>query len=156
MDKYFVKSKILLDKFEEASVVQVLRTDNAATDQLAKLASSMSAIRNRKITFISSKSTVLQEQEEIMCAAPTPMSWKEEIVRFLTEGIEPESEKDAKRLRRKASHFVMVDEQLYKRGISQPFLKCLTPEEGNYVLREIHEGICGNHIGGRALSLEKL
>ncbi|KAL0458253.1 UNVERIFIED_CONTAM: hypothetical protein Slati_0452500 [Sesamum latifolium] len=87
-----------------------------------------------------------------MCAAPTPMSWKEEIIRFLTEGIEPESEKDAKKLRRKASHFIMVDGQLYKHGFSQPFLKCLTPEEGNYVLREIHEGICENHLGGRALA----
>ncbi|KAL0398238.1 UNVERIFIED_CONTAM: hypothetical protein Sradi_2167100 [Sesamum radiatum] len=46
----------------------------------------------------------------------------------------------------------MIDGQLYKRGFSQPFLKCLTPEEGDYVLREIHEGICGNHIGGRALA----
>ncbi|KAL0456344.1 UNVERIFIED_CONTAM: hypothetical protein Slati_0973600 [Sesamum latifolium] len=134
MAKYFVKAKNLLDKFEEASVVQVSRTNNAAADQLAKLASSMSAIRSRKITFISSKSAVLQEQEKIMWAAPTPTSWKEEIVRFLTEGIEPESEKDAKSLRRKASHFVMVDGQLYKHGFSQPFLKCLTPEEGNYVL----------------------
>ncbi|KAL0415989.1 UNVERIFIED_CONTAM: Transposon Ty3-G Gag-Pol polyprotein [Sesamum latifolium] len=156
MAKYFVKAKNLLDKFEEASVVQVSRTDNAADDQLAKLASSMSAIRSRKITFISSKSAVLQEQEEIMCAVPTPTSWKEEIVRFLTEGIEPESEKDAKSLRRRASHFVMVDGQLYKRGFSQSFLKCLTPEEGNYVLREIHEGICGNHIGGRALAEKTL
>ncbi|KAL0410689.1 UNVERIFIED_CONTAM: hypothetical protein Slati_3658600 [Sesamum latifolium] len=52
MAKYFVKAKNLLDKFEEASVVQVSRTDNAAADQLAKLASSMSVIRNRKITFI--------------------------------------------------------------------------------------------------------
>ncbi|KAL0345983.1 UNVERIFIED_CONTAM: hypothetical protein Sradi_4429600 [Sesamum radiatum] len=97
----------------------------------------MSAIRNRKITFISSKSVALQEQEEIMCATSTPMSWKEEVVRFPTEGIEPESEKDAKRLRRKASHFVIIDGHLYKRGFSQPFLKFLTPEEGNYVLREI-------------------
>ncbi|KAL0313645.1 UNVERIFIED_CONTAM: Transposon Tf2-12 polyprotein [Sesamum radiatum] len=151
MAKYFMKAKNLLDKFEEASVVQVSRTDNAAADQLARLASSMPAIRSRKITFISSRSAVLQEQEEIMCTAPTT-SWKEEIVRFLTEGFEPEGEKDAKSLRRRASHFVMVDGQLYKCGFSQPFLKCLTPEEGNYVLREIHEGICGNHLGGRALA----
>ncbi|KAL0313126.1 UNVERIFIED_CONTAM: Ribonuclease HI [Sesamum radiatum] len=141
MAQYFVKAKSLLDKFGEASVVQISRADNAAADQLAKLASSMSAIRNRKITFISTKGAILQGKEEIMCAAQTTVSWKEEIVRFLIEGIEPESEKDAKKLRRKASHFVMIDGQLYKRGFSQPFLKCLTPEEGDYVLREIHEGI---------------
>ncbi|KAL0408263.1 UNVERIFIED_CONTAM: hypothetical protein Sradi_1760700 [Sesamum radiatum] len=45
MAQYFVKAKSLLDKFGEASVVQISRADNAAADQLAKLASSMSAIR---------------------------------------------------------------------------------------------------------------
>ncbi|KAL0451990.1 UNVERIFIED_CONTAM: hypothetical protein Slati_1177100 [Sesamum latifolium] len=36
MTKYFVKAKNLLEKFEEASVVQVSRTNNAAADQLAR------------------------------------------------------------------------------------------------------------------------
>ncbi|XP_020421233.1 uncharacterized protein LOC109949580 [Prunus persica] len=35
---------------------------------------------------------------------------------------------------------------------SLPYLRCLTPEEGHYVLREIHEGICGNHSGARSLA----
>jgi len=26
-----------------------------------------------------------------------------------------------------------------------PYLKCLTPDEVTYILREIHEGVCGNH-----------
>ena len=28
----------------------------------------------------------------------------------------------------------------------------LTPEQGQYVLAELHEGICGNHSGGRTLA----
>uniref|UniRef100_A0A2N9FVX8 Integrase catalytic domain-containing protein n=1 Tax=Fagus sylvatica TaxID=28930 RepID=A0A2N9FVX8_FAGSY len=31
-------------------------------------------------------------------------------------------------------------------------LRCLSPEEANYVIREVHEGICGNHSGARALA----
>ncbi|KAL0352473.1 UNVERIFIED_CONTAM: Transposon Tf2-12 polyprotein [Sesamum calycinum] len=81
---------------------------------------------------------------------------KEEIIIFLINGVQPENKKDAKVLRRKASRFIMIDGELYKRGFSQPFLKCLTPEEGNYVLREIHEGICGNHLGGKALAEKSL
>nr|KYP63283.1 Pro-Pol polyprotein [Cajanus cajan] len=42
--------------------------------------------------------------------------------------------------------------ELYKRGISSPLLKCLAPDQANYVLREIHEGICGTHSGGRTLA----
>ncbi|KAK4410118.1 hypothetical protein Sango_0084800 [Sesamum angolense] len=141
MDKYFSKAKNMLGKFEETSVVQVSRANNAIADQLAKLASSMAAIRNRKITFISLERAAIEEPEEVICIDPTLLSWKEEIIRFLTKGVQPENKKDAKVLRRKASHFVMIDGELYKRDFSQPFLKCLTPEEGNYVLREIHEGV---------------
>ncbi|KAL2224042.1 UNVERIFIED_CONTAM: Transposon Tf2-12 polyprotein [Sesamum indicum] len=152
MAKYSLKAKTLLEKFEEASVIQVSRTENIVADQLAKLASSMAAIRSRKITFLSLERAVIEEKEEIMCADPTPLSWKEDIVNFLTKGAVPENQKEAKALRGKASRFVMMDGDLYKRGFSLPLLKCLTSEEGNYVLREIHDGICGNHLGGKALA----
>ena len=38
------------------------------------------------------------------------------------------------------------------RGFFTPFLKCIAGEDTKYVLREVHEGICGNHIGARALA----
>ncbi|KAK4383524.1 hypothetical protein Sango_2724800 [Sesamum angolense] len=60
MAKYFSKAKNMLGKFEEASVVQILRANNATADQLAKLASSMAAIRSRKITFISSERAAIE------------------------------------------------------------------------------------------------
>ena len=28
---------------------------------------------------------------------------------------------------------------------------CLALDEVNYVLREVHEGVCGNHLGARSL-----
>ena len=28
-----------------------------------------------------------------------------------------------------------------------PFIRCLTPGEANYVMREVHEGVGGNHSG---------
>ena len=40
-----------------------------------------------------------------------------------------------------------MNNELYKRGFSLPYLKCLSLEEAVYVLQEIHEGICGNHLG---------
>ncbi|KAL2237676.1 UNVERIFIED_CONTAM: hypothetical protein Sindi_0959300, partial [Sesamum indicum] len=44
MAKYSLKAKTLFEKFEEAFVIQLSRTENAVADQLAKLASSMAAI----------------------------------------------------------------------------------------------------------------
>ena len=44
-----------------------------------------------------------------------------------------------------------MDEVLYKRGFSQSYMRCLASDEANYVLREVHEGACGNHSGARSL-----
>ena len=48
-----------------------------------------------------------------------------------------------------SARFSMIDGQLYKRSLGGPYLMCLTPEQGQYVLAELHEGICGNYPGGR-------
>ena len=40
---------------------------------------------------------------------------------------------------------------LYKKGFSRLYLRCLIPEEAEYVMREVHEGICGNHFRARSL-----
>ena len=73
------------------------------------------------------------------------------IVSYLKDGRLPEAKDEAKKLRIKAARYVLMDEVLYKRGFSQPYLRCLAPEEANYVLREVHEGACGNHSGARTL-----
>ena len=49
-------------------------------------------------------------------------------------------------------HYTLVDGQLYKRSFSSPLLKCLLPSEADYALREVHEGIYGNHLGRQALA----
>jgi hypothetical protein len=45
---------------------------------------------------------------------------------------------------------------LYKRSFSLPYLRCLRPSEADYVLREVNEWICGNHLGGRSLAQKVL
>jgi hypothetical protein len=44
---------------------------------------------------------------------------------------------------------------LYKEGVYSPSLKCISRDEGQELMREIHARICGSHIGLRAL-LEKI
>ena len=37
-----------------------------------------------------------------------------------------------------------------------PFLKCVTPLEVKYIMREIHEGTCGNYTGVQPLAFKAL
>jgi len=73
------------------------------------------------------------------------------IMLYLKDGKLPEGKDEARKLRVKAARYVLLDEVLYKRGFSQPYLRCLALDRANYVLREVHEGACGNHSRARSL-----
>ena len=74
------------------------------------------------------------------------------IVSYLKDGRLLEEKDETRKLRVRSVTYVLMDKVLYKRGFSQPYLKCLAPDEVNYVLREVHEGACGNHLGARSLA----
>ena len=78
-------------------------------------------------------------------------NWMTPIILYLKDRKLPEGKDEARKLRVRAARYVLMDEVLYKRGFSQPYLKRLSPDEVNYVLREVHEGACGNHSGARSL-----
>jgi hypothetical protein len=46
----------------------------------------------------------------------------------------------------------VVNGELYKSGVNEPWLRCITSEKGLELLREIHSGFGGAHIGTRALA----
>ena len=73
------------------------------------------------------------------------------IISYLKDGSLLEGKDEARRLRVRSAKYVLLNEVLYKRGFSQPYLRCLSPDEANYVLREVHEGACGNHSGAKSL-----
>ena len=83
-------------------------------------------------------------------------SWMDHIIAYVRNGELPEGKTKARILRLKAVHYVLYDDKLYMKGYSMPLLKCIPPSEAEYVMREIHEGICGNHAGGQSLAVKAL
>jgi hypothetical protein len=77
--------------------------------------------------------------------------WRAPITLFLQGYYHPSDVNEAKRLKHRSRDFVLVEGQLYKKGVSQPMLKCVTETEGSQILREVHSGTCGSHSGPRAL-----
>ena len=71
--------------------------------------------------------------------------WMKPIIQYLEHGTLPEEKLQAQKLIVKAAHYSIHNGELYRRSLSHPWSKCVSPEEGDYVLREIHEGICGAH-----------
>ena len=71
---------------------------------------------------------------------------------YLIEGLLLNDPNEASKLRSRFSRFIIHRGTLYKRGFFTPILKCIAREDANYVLKEVYEGVCGNHIGARALA----
>lgn len=70
----------------------------------------------------------------------------------LKSGNLPENKYGAMKLCYKAWRYVEYDVSLYHRGFYHSLLKCLSEEEGDYVSREMHRGICGNHTRGNSFA----
>ena len=80
-------------------------------------------------------------------------SWMDLIVLFLKEDILHEDKLEADKMWKKAPQFWLCeDKKLYKRSFTGLYLLCIHPEVSKLLLEELHEGICGSHIGGRSLS----
>ena len=89
-------------------------------------------------------------------AGPQQQSWMDPIRRYLKEGVLPEDKKEVKSLMFRAANYTIINDMLYKRGFTFPYLRCLVPEEGTRVLEELHEGECSNHIKLQSLSIKAL
>ncbi|GJY26054.1 hypothetical protein Tco_0400780 [Tanacetum coccineum] len=73
------------------------------------------------------------------------------IIKYLEEGIVPSDSNEARALRAKIGQYTMESGVLFKKGYLIPMLRCVGPLQANYVIREIHMGSCGMHVGPRAV-----
>ncbi|KAL2253357.1 UNVERIFIED_CONTAM: Retrovirus-related Pol polyprotein from transposon [Sesamum indicum] len=135
-------------KFDRCSVLQVPRAENDKADALSKFGAAMDGSGDRKITALVRARPSIAGGREVQTVAE-PESWKDEIAKYLKDGTLPLDPIAAKRVKFRATRFTMLAGQLYKRTVDGPLLKCLDEERALYVMREIHEGSCGNHSGAR-------
>ena len=78
------------------------------------------------------------------------------ILAYLKNGEVPKGNTEAHILQLKTTRYVLYDDKLYQRGYSMSFLKCVPPSEVKYIIKEIHEGICGNHVVRQSLTFKTL
>ncbi|XP_065619152.1 uncharacterized protein LOC136063143 [Quercus suber] len=148
MKKYLDQARRRMNELK-VKIIQIPRGENEQADRLAKAASAehMATISNiLSFTQLSPLINAVDVQE-----LGPQNDWTTPLTSFLKNGILPNEKEAARKLKVQAARFVLIRDVLYKRGFSRPYLRCLGPEEADYVMREVHEGICGNHSGSRSL-----
>uniref|UniRef100_A0A2N9GPG2 Uncharacterized protein n=1 Tax=Fagus sylvatica TaxID=28930 RepID=A0A2N9GPG2_FAGSY len=146
MTKYLKLVRNAIKWFDEVKLVQIPREQNTEADALAKLASSDEAT-DRYIEVQHSPSHLEEELSPINVSN----SWMTPIINYLEDETLPADPVEARKLKVRCTRFALIQGILYKRGFSLPYLRCLDKAEADYVMREVHEGICGNHSGARSL-----
>ncbi|XP_042415003.1 uncharacterized protein LOC122004140 [Zingiber officinale] len=143
--KVFEKLKA---SFREVLIQKIPRAENQAADELAKLASSISPIViQQPIERVS-----LVAHIDRMEGLTFPNDWRTTKAEFLKSGATPSDREEAHLLRRRSGRFVLIGDQLYKKAFSRPLLKCVGPEDVDYIMQEVHQGSCGGHPGDRSLA----
>ncbi|XP_047149063.1 protein NYNRIN-like, partial [Vigna umbellata] len=143
--RYFHKANNLLKDFVNVNIIHVPREQNARVDLLSKLTHS------REKTKLSSVIKMTLDKPIVEAFATNVSThkadWRQSIRELMVKQEQGEkvSSADSKRIAR----FLCVGDDLYRRGYTTPLLKCVSEDEVNYVLRELHNGICGFHSGKR-------
>ena len=141
---YLRKVQKFLKKFIRVQVKHVSRAKNSRVDALAKLATASQKDLGRLVPVEHLLEPSVTVNEEEISPVMSEPSWMDSIWDYLLEGTLPSDSKEAR--------FTIHRGTLYKRGFFTPILRCIAGEDANYVLREVYEGVCGNHIGAQALA----
>ena len=124
MKKYLEKVLQLVKKFKETNFIQISREENVEADALAKEASANETIDEfDEVQYIPNIDLpeVLQVQNE--------ENWMTPIISYLKDRSLLEGKDEATKLRVRLARYALLNEVLYKRGFSHPYLRCSSPNE---------------------------
>ncbi|XP_050207549.1 uncharacterized protein LOC126656965 [Mercurialis annua] len=126
---------------------------NGRSDELAKWAATKNYNSMRNIPHEIKRRPSFQEEieEGEVLIVEGEETWMTPLTAYLANGILPEDRKEAKRIVILSSKFGIYNGQLYKRSFTHPWLRCVNKEEGEYIMKELHEGTCGAHDGASTL-----
>ncbi|WJZ83260.1 hypothetical protein VitviT2T_002958 [Vitis vinifera] len=153
---YHAYLELLVGKFDDLRYTHLPRAQNQFANALATLASMMAIPTDATVRplLIESRSApayyCLIDDMEVDDGLP----WYHDIYHFLRLGVYPEAAtaKDRRALRQLATQFVICGETLYRRSPDGMLLLCLDRVYADRVMREVHAGVCGPHMGGHMLA----
>ncbi|XP_074283601.1 uncharacterized protein LOC141608141 [Silene latifolia] len=158
-------------KFRTFKITQVPRDQNVEADALATLGATFQPTELSNIPITHVLTPAIQKEPDqnpvkeavhmqytqgartlVSTIGQQDPDWRVSYINSLRDGTLPEDRKEAQSFRIKASRYIMIDNTLFRKSFIGPYLRCLSKEEAEPVLHDVHGGECGNHARGRSLS----
>lgn len=151
MSQYLAKVQDTLKQLDEWAIEKVPRADNIPADALVGIAASL-PIKEAILLLIYVQATPSIVESPFCNTIEESQEWTSVIKKYLRTGTLPKESKHAHRIWVQAARFTLIRDCLYNRSFGGSYLRCLDHSEAQYVLAELHKGLCGNHSGGRSLA----
>src|SRR5438552_1706062 len=158
MSAYCQEVRKLEGAFDGLELTHVLRNNNNEADELAKMGSRRTPIPIGVFIQQLYQPTISEEttepankpiEAEVLTIDP---DWTTPYLSYLLHDELPEDRAEAERIARCSRRYVVVGgKELYRKGTSGILMRCISKEDGQRLLKEIHSGICGNHAASRTL-----
>jgi hypothetical protein len=84
----------------------------------------------------------MKEPEEVMMVEIT---WMQPYLQYMVNKTLPVDVVEARRIVRRSKAFIVLQGKLYKKSITDVLQRCVTPQEGQIILKNIHARVCGHH-----------
>ncbi|XP_030970747.1 uncharacterized protein LOC115991144 [Quercus lobata] len=134
MQKYLKLTRQLTQEFDTVEFVQIPRSQNIGADKVSKLASSEEGETSTDMAIDIQKHPSIEEVA--VFSIQSTDTWMTPIISFLQDGHLPQDTEEARKIKKRAAGFTILNDVLYKRDFSMPYLKCVDEEEARYILEE--------------------
>ncbi|XP_043687661.1 uncharacterized protein LOC122638877 [Telopea speciosissima] len=154
MAAYLMVAKEYFGSFKMFEMQRISRSENKKANALSRL-STEALVQLDGSVYVEKLSKPSHQTKEVTPIKMEP-NWMDPIVVYLRDDVLPKDRAEARRVRGRVVRYTLVEGELYKRSVSSPLLRCLTPSRALYALAEVHMGICGSQMGGRHLAYKVL
>ncbi|KAL5702453.1 hypothetical protein ACHQM5_027671 [Ranunculus cassubicifolius] len=162
--KYLDTAKSLITRFKSFNIEHVPRDNNRHADSLAYLASKIETEMPRVLRIEVQDHPAYKPRPQVnlisdlyeATAEEISNSWMQPIIEYIRDNLLTDNKQEAHKLQLKSKRYVIIATRLYRRSAQGTLLICLTPKESLSCLTIIHNGLAGNHSGGRTLALKAM
>ncbi|XXG42081.1 hypothetical protein AAC387_Pa01g2429 [Persea americana] len=158
---YYNKAQSLRQKFDVCHITHIRRGENIRADALAGLAASMVIQEGEDMQITVCQKTILPPVNthqavaechqvvgsQISILRPPSGDWRDPFIDYIMFEILPEDPKERVSIQRRAPNFHLdiPSKMLYRKSFNGVLLCCLSQQEADETLKEVHTGLCRAH-----------
>ncbi|XP_026399840.1 uncharacterized protein LOC113295732 [Papaver somniferum] len=159
LQKYWELSQFYIDQIPNTKFRHICRKDNRHSNILSYITSQLTDPSVEGIRVVRLLTPSIPEVPEIRIDVEVNTTdryqegyWRKPIYLYLETGKLPRGRPEINKVKSKSVAYELRDGILYRKSYLGPLLRCLSKDEGQSILNELHYGAVGNHSSGRSLS----